>query len=167
MEEVFLKADQTLLLTTHDVQLAHRVGGRVLSLNGGRLSRGLHLNALRGEVREGRFLADQGLDIPLPAGAAPAGDGPATLILDPRRVVIRTQPEEPSPASGIRPASESEKLLRGRVASVRGQGDDVWLEVDCGRRLTAIMSGEQYEEKGLNLHQVVVLSWPPEAMEVS
>ena len=82
MEEVFLKAEQTLLLTTHDVHLAHRVGGRVLTLNGGRLSTGLSLNALRGEVRAGRFLADPGLDIPLPAAVAPAGDGPVTLILD-------------------------------------------------------------------------------------
>jgi hypothetical protein len=41
------------------------------------------------------------------------------------------------------------------------------LEVDCGRRLTAIMSREEYEEKGLNLHQVVVLSCPPGALEVS
>ena len=167
MEEVFLKAEQTLLLTTHDVHLAHRVGSRVLTLNGGRLSTGLSLNALRGEVREGRFLADPGLDIPLPAAVAPAGDGPVTLILDPRRVVIQPQPGEPLPASGIPPASGSEELLRGHVASVREQGDDVWLEVDCGRRLAAIMSRAEYEEKGLNLHQVVVLSWPPEAMEVS
>jgi energy-coupling factor transporter ATP-binding protein EcfA2 len=167
MEDVFLEAEQTLLLTTHDVHFAHRVGSRVLTLNGGRLSTGLSLNALRGEVREGRFLADPGLDIPLPAGATPAGDGPATLILDPRRIVIQPRPGDLPPASGIPPASGSEELLRGRVASVREQGDDVWLEVDCGRRLTAIMSREEYEEKGLNLHQVVVLSCPPGALEVS
>ena len=79
-----------------------------------------------------------------------------TVTIDPRSLVISLQP----------PVSGTQNLLRGHISSIREQGDDVWLEVDCGHRLTAIVSRTTYEEEGLNLHREVVVSFDPDAVEV-
>ena len=42
----------------------------------------------------------------------------------------------------------------------------MWLEVDCGERLTAVISREVYEAIGLNLYREVVLSFEADAVEV-
>ncbi len=156
IEDVLVKADETILLTTHDVHFAHRVAGRVWSLKAGRMSTGLSVNILEGQVEEGRLLTGHGLSIALPQTTVSARDGPLTVTIDPRGLAISLS----SLVSG------TQDLLRGHISSIREQGDDVWLEVDCGHRLTAIVSRTTYEEEGLNLHREVVVFFDPEAVEV-
>ncbi len=156
IEDVLVKADETILLTTHDVHFAHRVAGRVLSLKAGRMSTGLSVNILEGQVEEGRLLTGHGLSIALPETTGSTRDGSVTVTIDPRGLVISLS----SPVPG------TQNLLRGHISSIREQGDDVWLEVDCGHRLTAIVSRTSYEEEGLNLHREVVVSFDPDAVEV-
>jgi len=157
IEDVLVKADETILLTTHDVHFAYRVADRVLSLKAGRMSAGLPVNILEGQVEEGRFVTEQGLSIALPEAAVSTRDGALTVTIDPRRLAISLQP----------PVSGTQNLLRGHISSIREQSGDVWLEVDCGHRLTAIVSRTAYEEEGLNLHREVVVSFDPDAVELS
>jgi molybdopterin-binding protein len=49
---------------------------------------------------------------------------------------------------------------------VREQGSNVWLEIECGERLTAIVSHQSYEELGLNWNRSVVVSFKANAVEV-
>jgi len=156
IEDVLVKAEKTILLTTHDVHFAHRVAGRVLSLRTGRMSAGLSVNILDGQVEEGRLVTGHGLSIALPETTDSTRYGSVTVTIDPRSLVISLRS----------PVSSTQNLLRGHISSIREQGEDVWLEVDCGDRLTAIVSRTTYEEKGLNLHQEVVVSFDPDAVEV-
>jgi tungstate transport system ATP-binding protein len=156
IEEALVAAEATILLTTHDVHFAHRVTGRVLNLKAGRISAGLSLNILEGRAEEGRLVTGNGLRIALPETAVPTRYGTLTVIVDPRRLSVSLDP----------PASGAESLLRGQVSSIRRQGDDVWLEVDCGHRLTAIVSRKAYEREGVNLNREVVVSFGPDAVEV-
>ena len=156
IEEALVTTGMTVLLTTHDVHFAHRVADRVLNLKAGRISTALSVNILEGRVEEGRLVTGQGFSISLPEFAVPTRYGSLTVIIDPRCLAISLDP----------PVSGAPTLMRGRVFSIRGQGDEVWLEVDCGHRLTAIVSRKAYEREGINLHREVVVSFGPEAVEV-
>ncbi len=156
IENVLVKADETILMTTHDVHFAHRVAGRVLSLKAGHLSAGLSVNFLEGHVEEGCLVTGHGLRVALPETSVPTRHGSLTVTIDPRQLIVSLEP----------PVSDPLSLLRGHVASIREQGDDVWLEIDCGDRLTAIVSRADYEKKDLNLHREVTVSFCPDAVEV-
>jgi energy-coupling factor transporter ATP-binding protein EcfA2 len=156
IDDVLVEADETILMTTHDVHLAHRIAGRVLSLRAGRLSAGLSVNVLEGRVVEGCFVTEHGHGIALPPTTFAGRSGSSRVIIDPRRLAVSLG----SPAPGAR------NLLRGHLSSIRELGDDVWLEVDCGDRLTAIMSRTAYEREGLNLHREVLVAFGPDAVEV-
>jgi energy-coupling factor transporter ATP-binding protein EcfA2 len=156
IEDVLVAAEGNVLLTTHDVHFAHRVAGRVLNLKAGRVSAGLSVNIIEGRVEEGCLVTEQGSMIALPETAVPTPYGSLTVILNPRALTVSLEP----------PAPGTPNLLRGRVASIRGQGDEVWLEVDCGHRLTAIVSRKAYEEEGLNLHREVLVAFGADAVEM-
>jgi len=161
--EVLAKAHQTILLTTHDVHFAHQVAGRVLSLRGGCLSEVLPVNVLRGRAEGGRLVTGQGMSVVLPETKVPTRKGLMIAIIDPRRLAISLEAElgtEEPPASG------AQNRLRGRITAIRQEGEDVWLDIDCGQGLTAIVSRAAYEAEGLNLHREVVVSFGPDAVEI-
>jgi molybdopterin-binding protein len=149
--------DKTLLLATHDLHFALRVTDRVLNLRAGRVFPGLPENILEGRCKEGVLVTSEGLTIKLPPDAAlPDGDGPLTVMIDPRHLVLSLEPL----------SSSLRNQFPGRVASVREQGANVWLKIDCGARLTAIISRAAYEEMGINLHRDVVVSFGANVVEI-
>ncbi|MCK4304687.1 MAG: ATP-binding cassette domain-containing protein [Candidatus Eisenbacteria sp.] len=79
-----------------------------------------------------------------------------TVMLDPRSLVLSLEPL----------SSSMRNHFRGRVCSIREQGNNVWLEVDCGETLTIIISQESYAELGINLNLEVVVSFKANAVEV-
>jgi molybdopterin-binding protein len=157
IEGVLKKMDKTLLLATHDLHFALRVTDRVLNLRAGRVFPGLPENILEGRCKEGVLVTSEGLTIKLPPDAAlPDGDGPLTVMIDPRHLVLSLEPL----------SSSLRNQFPGRVASVREQGANVWLKIDCGARLTAIISRAAYEEMGINLHRDVVVSFGANVVEI-
>lgn len=156
IEEVLRRSNATILLTTHDVHFAHRVADRVVSLKSGRLSVGLSLNILEGQVEEGRLVTRRGLIVDLPQATVPTRYGSLTVMIDPRRLTVSAELPDATPDSG----------LRGRISSIREQGNEVWLEIDCGDRLTAILSKTTYETEGLNLNSEVGVAFGHDAIEV-
>ena len=97
-----------------------------------------------------------GQRVALPETTVPTRYGSLTVMIDPRSLKVSLEP----------PVSDTQAFFRGRVSSIRELGGDVWLEIDCGDRLTAIVSRANYEEEGLNLHRPVVVSFGPDAVEV-
>ncbi len=156
IEAVLRRTDQTILLTTHDVHFAHRVADRVLSLKEGSVSTSLAVNILEGQVEEGCLVIGNGLRIVLPEETIPTRYGSLTVMIDPRGLEISLEA----------PTVDTPNLVRGRVSSIREQGDDVWLEIDCGDRLMAIISNVAYEQAGLNLHREVVVTFSSDSVEV-
>ncbi len=163
IERLLLGSSASLVLAAHDMRLAHRVAGRVVHLKTGRLAPGLPENILEG-YRSGRDLVTAGgLALHLPAGAGGAevdGEGSggerAMVMIDPRNLVLSLEPL----------VSSMRNHYRGRVCALHVQGDDVWVEIDCGERLTAIITRESYESLGLNLNRDVVVSFKSHSVEV-
>jgi len=161
VERVINDSSATILLTTHDVQFAHRVGPRVLHLRDGRLTPRPYLNVFAGRLAGDRFITDGGLEMRMAgsSGALPTGT-PATG----RRAAI-----EPSSLVLSRERLKSSMLnsFAGRVAAVQAREGNVWLELlVADEHLTAIISRESYERLGLNLQADVVVSFKASAVEL-
>jgi ABC-type sugar transport system ATPase subunit len=157
IEDILKKTEKTILLATHDLPFALRMSDRVLHMRSGRVSSSLPENIFDGR-REGSVLeTGNGLTIELPSDAALPNQGEAvTAMIDPRKIALSIEP----------PSTRVFNQYRGRVSSVREQGNDVWLKVDCGARLTVIISRASYEEMGINLHRDVIVSFGADAVEV-
>ncbi|MCP4896403.1 MAG: ABC transporter ATP-binding protein [bacterium] len=156
IEDALRKSNQTILLTTHDLHFAHRVADRVLALKVGRLSARLPVNLLEGQVEDGRLVTGRGLRLSLPEGTVPTRYGSLTVMIDPRSIDVSVEQS----------AMGSKSLMRGRISSIQEHGDDIWLEIDCGDRLTAIISRTTYTTEGLNLQSEVVVTFDSSAVEV-
>ena len=158
IERILGETQATLILATHDLHRAHRLASRVLTLSAGRIAPGLPENILGGERRGGLLRTAGGLEIALPpelpAGAAE--DSRLVVMIDPRSLVLSPEPL----------TSSMRNRISGEVCSVRTEGGNVWVEVDCGERLTAIISRASYQELGINLHRQVVVSFKANAVEV-
>ena len=159
IEEVLKKTNKTILLTTHNLPFALRVTDRVLHLREGRVTSSLPENIFEG-CREGNFVeTGNGLSIELPPDVASPnqrGGEPVTIVIDPKKIALSTEPQPTAP----------QNQFRGRISAVREQGNDVWLKVDCGARITAIISRASYEELGINLHKEIFVSFGSHDVEV-
>ena len=78
------------------------------------------------------------------------------MMIDPRDLVISHAPL----------TSSMRNQFPGRVSSVRQAGGNVWLEIDCGDRLIAIISYASYRELEINVGREVVVSFKANAVEV-
>jgi molybdopterin-binding protein len=157
IEDVLKKTEKTILLTTHDLPFALRVTYRVLHMREGRVSTSLPENILEGRRDRNVLETGNGLSIELPADSPLPKQGESmTILIDPYKLRLSLEPLSSRPLN----------QFRGRVSSVREQGNDVWLKVDCGARLTAIISRTSYEEMGINLHREVILSFDAKGVEV-
>lgn len=143
----------TLLFTTHDLRLAHRLATRVLNLNGGKLSENPPENVLAGLAQGNSMVTRGGLTIHLSGSIR---RGPIKIALDPRNLVLSLAPL----------ASSMRNQFRGRIVSVHDQRETVWLEIDCGDTFTAIITRESYRRMGLNLHTELFISFKAQAVEV-
>jgi ABC-type sulfate/molybdate transport systems ATPase subunit len=122
IEALLVESRETVLLTSHDLEFAHRVADRVLGLRGGRM-----------------------------------GTSSLQVTVDPRALAVSRESQ----------SQEFPALARGRISSVRAHGDEIWLEVDCGERLTVALPRETYEREGLNLLQTVTVFLLPEGVKLS
>lgn len=155
MEDILLGAGQTVLMTSHDLELAHRVAGRVVSLRSGQLSAGLSVNVLEGRIEDGDLVTDQGLRIPLPQGIVPPPEPAAKVVVDPRKIRVLAPGETPG----------DQPMVEGTVCSLRELGKDVWVEVDGGYRWTAILDHRRFLDHGVRLGQRVAITFGPQAVE--
>ena len=153
IERTLARHPATLIFTTHDTRLAHRLATHLLHLREGRVSESLPENILTGLAIGDRLVTNAGLTIFL--GETPA-EGPLKISLDPRHLVLSTQ----------RFASSMRNQLRGRVTSIQDHGSVVWLEIDCGQALTAIITRESYESLRINLRSELFVSFKAQAVEV-
>jgi energy-coupling factor transporter ATP-binding protein EcfA2 len=151
IEDLLQNCSAAILFTTHDLRLASRLADRTCTLKDGRISRELPANILEGRYADGIFVSRGGLKI---EATQPPQMERAHLALDPRAIVVSQQP----PQSGLR------NCYPGRIESIQADRDWVWLEVESGERITAIVSRGFYEEAGFNLHSMVFISFKPAAI---
>jgi molybdopterin-binding protein len=153
VEQTLARTAATLVFTTHDVRLAHRLAHRVLYLRDGCVSAMIPENVLAGRAAGDRMETEGGLAIALGGPVAP---GPIRVAIDPRHMVVALQPI----------ASSMRNQFAGRVVTAHEHPEGVWLEVDCGERLTAIITRSSYDRLGLNLNTAVYISFKANSVEV-
>jgi len=153
VEQILAGSAAALLLTTHDLRLAHRLAQRVVHLDGGRVVARLPENVLAGQAAGDRLTTARGMTLLL-GEAVPAG--PLKVAIDPRNLVLSTAPLD----------SSMRNRLRGRVVALHERGSGILLEIDCGETLTAVITRESYRQMGLNLHSEVHVSFKAQAVEV-
>ena len=157
IERVLSEWNTGLLVATHDLHLAHRVATRVLNLKDGRITPGLPENVLAGQLQDGTLVTRRGLRIALPdAVDRTEAAQTATAIVDPRALVLSL---EAVPSS-------MRNRFNGHVSSVREENGNVWIEIECGERLTSIISRDAYEKLGINVNRPVVVSFTASAVEL-
>jgi molybdopterin-binding protein len=156
IERVLIESEATILFTTHDLHLAYKIADRVLNLTAGRIAEGLPENVLTGQIDGDDLITEGGIRIHLAGAAVANGLGKQTIMLDPRHLVISNETLR----------SSMRNHFEGRVITAREQRQNVWLEIDCGELLTAIISHESYIELGINLNKTVTVSFKASALEV-
>ena len=153
IEEVLAASEATLLFTTHDLRLATRLSGRTLTLKNGRISRELPENILTGVCKRETLTTRRGLEIHLPHPAP----GPSVMVMvNSRAIVLSLEPLR----------SSMRNIFPGRIESIEAQGENVWLEIDCGETLTAFISRRSYRELALNLHHPVFVSFKAASVQI-
>ncbi len=152
-ERAIMGSGAALLVATHDMHLAVRLAARVVHLDSGRLGSGMPVNVLEGIARNGILEVPGGLRIHLPPGAP---DGRMRAALDPRNIVLSRTELRSSMLNGF----------WGTIQSVSSGRDGMWLEIDCGLRIWAVVTRRSYDDLGLNAGEDVCVSFKATAVEI-
>jgi len=145
---------RNVVLTSHRLEQAYRLGERVLSMVGGRIVAPPLVNVLRGRpVSRGTETGFEsgGLEIELPPGASAH-----TVAIDPDHILV----------SRTRITSSARNCFAGRI--VRAVDDDrgILVTVDCGRPLVARVTRHSYDELGLNIGAEVYVTFKSSAVHI-
>ena len=145
---------RTVILTSHRLEQAYRLGERVLSMLGGRIVAPPLINVLRGRpVSHGTETGFEsgGLQIELPPGATAH-----VLAIDPDHVIV----------SRTRLTSSARNCFAGRIVRAVDDERGILVTVDCGRPLVARVTRHSYDELGLNIGAEVYVTFKSSAVHI-
>jgi len=146
----------TVVATTHDLEEAYRLGGRVIALRGGRLADVPPDNVYPGlvVVRDGekRIRVAEGVEVCAPT----VREGRVHVAVDARAVVLSRAPLD----------SSARNRFAGPVTSVRLCGDHVRVTVDIGVSLSAWVTPSSLRELGLHPGDRVTVSFKATSVRV-
>ncbi len=147
-----LREGVTVVMATHDPLQARRLGARVWRLEAGRARPESPVNVFQGRVdpaEPGRFVTGEvALAVtPLPADTR-------WVELSPREVVLARQAFPTS----------ARNRLRARIVRVEERDGEVWVGLDCGVPLTAVITRESWAALGLAEGDEVVASFKATAV---
>ncbi|MBI1818260.1 MAG: ATP-binding cassette domain-containing protein [Deltaproteobacteria bacterium] len=149
-------AGKTVILTTHDLDQAHRLSDTVLSVVAGHVTAAPLLNVLRGVTTrhngESYFDSD-GLHIEIATDTAPQ-----VIAIDPEDILISREPLH----------SSARNHAAGAILKVERDGASVLVTVDCGiaTPMIARITQHSYTDLGLNLGMRVWLTFKSSAIHI-
>jgi molybdopterin-binding protein len=146
------EAGKTIVLATHNLEQAYRLGHRVIALNGGRLAPNPLVNLLQGHtVREGgrAYFESAGLRIELPHDAAPDAIG-----IDADGIIVSRAPLD----------SSARNCFPGQISRIADSERGIVLTIDCGTPLLALITPHSYSELALNLGARVYVTFKASAI---
>jgi len=147
-------AGKAVVLTTHDLDQAYRLGDSVLSLIGGHITAAPLVNVLRGttsRTNDESYFDSDGLRIEIADGAAPR-----VIAIDPQHIIVSRQPLE----------SSARNRFPGTIVKVEQDGAGAVVTVDCGHPLVARITRHSYEELQLNIGTPVWMTFKSSAIHV-
>ncbi|MEO8605885.1 MAG: ATP-binding cassette domain-containing protein [bacterium] len=127
----------TVVLATHDLDQAQRLGDAIVALDGGTMQTAPATTVLRGSsVRDGeRWLFESGaLRLEMPAGAYPNA-----VAIDANDVFVSRAPLD----------SSARNSLPGRIVAVVHDARGVLLTIDCGQPVRARITAASFTALGL------------------
>ncbi len=142
----------TVVMATHDPGPARRLGARVWRLEAGRIRPEDPMNVFQGRPdpdEPGRFMAG-GIRL----AVTPLPPGTRWLELSPREVILA---REAFPTS-------ARNRLRGRIVRVEERDGEVWVTLECGVPLTAVVTRESWQALGLGVGDEAVASFKATAL---
>jgi len=165
----------TVILATHRMDQAERLADRVAILNEGRLVQVgeakelfrrpsgflASFGQLRNVFQGSATLSEKGLTvITLEGGvrieAATNRTGDVSVFVRPEDVIVSKSPI----------VSSARNMLKGRIVKVEERDGLVWLAVDVGQELAAVVTRQSFAEMGLNLGLEVYLAFKASSVEV-
>lgn len=152
------KPGRTVLMATHDLGQAFRLGAEVVYLSDGRLSAVPLWNIFRceiaalpdSEVRKAVVAPDAGFFVNT------AALGPAAVSIDPRDILLSFKPID----------SSALNCLKGRIASATVMGLDVDVLIEAGCRLHAFITPKSFARMNLKPGDEVYATFKASAVKV-
>lgn len=133
----------TVVIATHDISQAHRLGAQVWQMENGRLRLGEQDNVFRGHLVAGEpgIFATGRLRLHL----SPAPAEAQVVRISPRQVLLAREAL----------ASSALNSLRGTVVRAELNGtDEVHVLLDCGELLAVVVTRESWQKLGLTVGDV-------------
>ena len=144
----------TVVLATHDPAQARRLGAEVWRAEGGVLRPGGPDNVFRG--RPERPGGDVFVAGPLRVVVEPLPADARVIEVDPREIVLSREI----------PPTSARNRLRGTVVEARVADGEVWVTLDCGARLVAVVTRSSWQRLGLTVGDEAVASFKATAVRV-
>ncbi|GAB4278285.1 MAG: ABC transporter ATP-binding protein [Deferrisomatales bacterium] len=144
----------TVVLATHDVAQARRLGAEVWRVEGGQARPGGPDNVFRGR--------------PEGAGSDVFAAGPLRLVVEPLPAetrVVEVDPREIVLSREEVPTS-CRNRMRGTVVRAEAANGEVWVTVDCGAPLVAVVTQASWRRLGLTVGEEAVASFKATAVRV-
>jgi len=143
-----------VVLTTHNLDQAYRLGGSVHSLVCGRITPAPLVNVLRGttsKLNDESYFDSDGLRIEIASGSSPRA-----IAIDPEHIIVSREPLH----------SSARNSFAATIVKAEREGASVVVTVDCGRPLVARITRHSYDELGLNLGTAVWITFKSSAVHV-
>jgi len=155
LQEWVRERGTTVVLATHDITQAHRLGAAVWQLDSGRLREGEPDNVFRGRLVAGEpGTFDTGK---LRLRVSPPPERATCLRVSAREVILSREPQVTSALNS----------LRGTVvrAEVAGPGE-IRATIDCGEQVVAVVTLESWERLGLTVGREAIASFKATSVKV-
>jgi len=145
---------RAVVLTTHNLDQAYRLGDVVHSLVSGRITPAPLVNVLRGttsRTHDESYFDSDGLRIELASGSVPR-----VIAIDPEHIIVSREPLH----------SSARNSFAATIVKAEREGASVIVTVDCGRPLVARITRHSYDELALNLGTAVWITFKSSAVHV-
>jgi molybdopterin-binding protein len=149
------ESGKTVVLASHNLEQAYRLGHHVLALRGGRVTPSPLVNLLHGRtVRSGgrAYFQSAGLSIELADDTARE-----TIAIDADDIIVSRAPLD----------SSARNCFPGQVARIASGERGIVLTIDCGVSLLARITPHSYEELALNLGTPVYVTFKASAIHAA
>jgi molybdopterin-binding protein len=147
-------AGKTVILSTHNLAQAYRLGDAIVSLAEGRRAPFPLVNLLRGassRTGDATYFVSAGLRIEVPDGSLPH-----TVAIDPEAIIVSSEPLH----------SSARNCFPGRIEKVERDDRGLLVTVDCGGTLVARITRHSYEELALNIGAPVYVTFKSSALHL-
>ncbi len=156
-----LAPGRAVMFSTHDLDEAHGLADRVVTLVDGRVSEAVHFNVYDGRVEVGDrgpvFRTEAGgPEMVLPAGPG-LTPGAARAMVDPRAIVVSREPVR----------SSARNQWAGTVIGISAVRDEILLTADLGCPMVAVITRGSYKGMGIEVGDQVYLSVKATSVKVS